>query len=66
MGGRKPKLLSIVTILGGVVSFAMPAMLIWQTSITPALIASVIGLLIGIAAAKLDPGYEGYWLHDVD
>lgn len=66
IGVRKPKLLSIVTILGGVVSFAMPAMLIWQTSVTPAFVASAIGLLVGIAAVKLDPGYKGHWLHDVD
>ena len=65
-GVGKPKLLSIVTILGGVASFTMPALLIWQTSFTPAFIAGAIGLLVGIAAVKLDPGYKGYWLHDVD
>lgn len=65
-GVHKPKLLSIVTILGGVAAFSMPAMLIWQTTFTPALIASVVGLLVGIAAVKLDPGMKGYWLHDVD
>lgn len=65
-GGHKPFFLSLVTVLGGVVSFAMPTMMFWQTSITPALIASAIGLAVGIAAVKLDPGYKGHWLHDVD
>jgi len=64
--GKKPFFLSLVTVMGGVVSFVMPAMIFWQDSIIPALFASVIGLVVGVAAVKLDPGYKGHWLHDVD
>ena len=63
---RKPFFLSIATILTAAGSFGLPVIAFWQTSATPALIASAIGLLVGIAAVRLDPGMKGYWLHDVD
>ena len=63
---RKPMFLPIVIVLSSAYFFAFFANLVLSTSLATALIASCIGLLVGIAAVKLDPTMKGYWLHDVD
>lgn len=52
----KPFFLSLATILAAAGSFGVLAISFWQTSVIPALIASTIGLAVGVAAVKLDPG----------
>lgn len=64
--GRKPIFLPLVMVLSVAYFFGFFSHLFLSTTFATAIVASFIGLVVGIAAIKRAPEMQGYWLHDVD